>query len=578
MDPRQELQELRRLEELESRLAEQDLGEVRKQQQRAQANVYAGQDVSKMSAPMRFLGGAKSAWDRAAMGLKGMVTDLTPEDRALLEQGKAFREQADTAGTVGNIAGDIALTAAPALRAQQAVATGARYLPRAMQFVGRGVPSSAVAGGATSAALAPEDRSEAAFGGAAGGALGQASGQILTKALGGMVSGQVTPAARQLMDQGAFVPMWKASENKKLRTLAERGRAYPIAGDIIKSQERAGIESWNKILMKEATPPTFFVDDAGVIRRSTTEPVPDVGTEGLNKLASKFDNAYGTLYGNRGVPVDDMFKTEVGQLSESTRRYMPSVSSDVDGMITKVNDILAGPTASKTTRTGGQPVGKGLVSQNMKTPLVTATEPGREVISYNALKEAIDTVDKGVTAAWRVGNSDKAEALMALRDSLRQMRTRGLPPEVQSMGDEINQAYAKFKTIERAAGTLGAQRAGGVVTPGQQLSSIRARDKTPNKSAFSRGNAPGQRQALTAQEVYGSTLPEVGPGTAEKLMPLIGFGLPMMGADAGMTALLGTQTGQRFLTGGLPMQASFRRYGNEYLVPALRAAGTALGD
>jgi len=578
MDPRQELQELRRLEELESRLAEQDLGEVRKQRERSQANLYAGQDVSKMSAPMRFLGGAKSAFDRAAMGLKGMVTDLTPEDRALLEQGKAFREQADTAGTVGNIVGDIALTAAPALRAQQAVATGARYLPRAMQFVGRGVPSAAVAGGTTSAALAPEDRSEAAFGGAAGGALGQAGGQILTKTLGGMVSGQVTPAARELMGQGAFVPMWKASENKTLRTLAERARALPGAGEIIKGQERAGIESWNRILTREATPPTPVLDDAGNVLRWEKTPVTDVGTEGLNKLSDKFNRAYGSLYGNRGVPVDDAFSSEVSQLSQSTRRYMPSVADDVDGMISKVNDILAGPTAAKTTRTGGQPVGKGLVSKNLKTPVVTATEPGREVISYNALKEAIDTVDKGVTSSWRAGNADKAEALMALRDSLHQMRTRGLPPEVQSMGDEINQAYAKFKTIQRAAGTLGAQRAGGVVTPGQQLSSIRARDKTPEKSAFSRGNAPGQRQALTAQEVYGSTLPDVGPGTAEKLLPLIGFGLPMMGMDMGATALLGTQPGQRFLLGSMPGQAAVRRYGNEYLVPALRAAGTALGD
>jgi hypothetical protein len=512
------------------------------------------------------------------MGLKGLVTDLTPEDRALLEQGRAFTQQAGTAGTIGNVAGDVAMTAAPALRAQQAVSAGARFLPQAMQFVGRGIPSAAVAGGVTSAALAPEDRGSAAGGGAAGGAIGQAAGQALTKTLGGLVSGQVTPAARELMDQGAFVPMWKATENKRLRTIAERARALPGAGEIIKGQERAGVESWNRILTREATPPTPVLDDAGNVLRWEKKPVTDVGIEGLNKLANKFDEAYGSLYGNQGVPVDDVFKSEIGQLAQSTRRYIPSVADDVDGMISKVTDILAGPTAARTTRTGGQPVGRGLVSKNLRTPVVSSVEPGREVISYNALKEAIDTVDKGVTSAWKAGNADKAEALMALRDSLHQMRARGLPPEVQSMADEINQAYAKFKTVERAASTLGAQRAGGVVTPAQQLSSIRARDKTPQKSAFARGNAPGQRQALTAQEVYGSTLPEVGPGTAEKLLPIVGFGLPMMGMDLGASALLGTQTGQRFLTGGLPGQAAVRRYGDEFLVPALRAYGTSMGD
>lgn len=578
MDARAELEELRRLEELENRLASQDIGEVKKQRERAQANVYAGQDVGQMSSPMRFLGGAKAAWDRAAMGLKGLVTDLTPEDRALLEQGRAFTQQAGTAGTIGNVAGDVAMTAAPALRAQQAVSAGARFLPQAMQFVGRGIPSAAVAGGVTSAVLAPEDRGSAAVGGAAGGAIGQAAGQALTKTFGGLVSGQVTPAARELMDQGAFVPMWKATENKRLRTIAERARALPGAGEIIKGQERAGVESWNRILTREATPPTPVLDDAGNVLRWEKKPVTDVGTEGLNKLAGKFDEAYGSLYGNQGVPVDDVFKSEIGQLAQSTRRYIPSVADDVDGMISKVTDILAGPTAARTTRTGGQPVGRGLVSKNLRTPVVSSVEPGREVISYNALKEAIDTVDKGVTSAWKAGNADKAEALMALRDSLHQMRARGLPPEVQSMADEINQAYAKFKTIERAASTLGAQRAGGVVTPAQQLSSIRARDKTPQKSAFARGNAPGQRQALTAQEVYGSTLPEVGPGTAEKLLPIVGFGLPMMGMDLGASALLGTQTGQRFLTGGLPGQRAIRQYGNEFLVPALRAYGTSMGD
>jgi len=550
----------------------------KQQRERAQANLYAGQDVGQMSAPMRFLGGAKAAWDRAAMGLKGMVTDLTPEDQALLEQGKAFTGQAGTAGTFGNVAGDVAMTAAPALRAQQAISAGARFLPQAMQFVGRGIPSAALAGGVTGAALAPEDRGSSAIGGAAGGAIGQAAGQALTKGLGGLVSGQVTPAARELMDQGAFVPMWKASENRVLRNVAERARALPVSGEIIRGQERAGIESWNRILTREATPPTPVLDDAGNVLRWEKSPVTDVGTQGLNKLANKFDEAYGALYGNRGVPVDQAFQTEIGQLSQSTRRYMPSVADDVDGMIAKVNDILAGPTAAKTTRTGGQPVGRGLVSRGMKTPVVSTTEPGREVISYNALKDAIDTVDKGVTSAWKTGNADKAEALMALRDSLQQMRTRGLPPEVQSMADEINQAYAKFKTVERAASTLGAQRAGGVVTPNQQLSSIKARDRSPNKSSFSRGNAPGQQKALTAQEVYGSTLPEVGPGTAEKLLPVIGFGLPMMGMDMGASALLGTQTGQRFLMGGLPGQSAVRRYGNEFLVPALRAYGTSMGD
>ena len=135
MDPRQELEELRRLEDLERRLGSQDLGEVRKQKEATQANLYAGQDVSQMGSVMRGLGGAKAAWDRAALGLKGMFTDLTPEDKALLEQGKAFTKQGGTAATVGDIGADALMMAAPALRGQQAIMAGAKMLARAGQCI-----------------------------------------------------------------------------------------------------------------------------------------------------------------------------------------------------------------------------------------------------------------------------------------------------------------------------------------------------------------------------------------------------------------------------------------------------------
>jgi hypothetical protein len=110
------------------------------------------------------------------------------------------------------------------------------------------------------------------------------------------------------------------------------------------------------------------------------------------------------------------------------------------------------------------------------------------------------------------------------------------------------------------------------------LNAIKANDRTPNKSGFSGGNALNQQDVLRAERVLGNRLPEVGPGTAEKLAPLLGFGLPMLAGDMGATALLGSKTGQRFLMGGLPGQAGIRQLGSEYLVPALRNIGTSIGN
>jgi len=578
MSSRQELEELRRLDELERKLASQDLGEVRKQKDVAQANVYAGDNVKDMGSVMRGLGGAKVAWDRAAMGLKEIFTDLTPEDQALLDQGKAFMNQGGTAATVGGVAGDIAITAAPAMRAQRAIMAGKQMLPKAMQWMSSSIPAAVISGGVTSAALTPENRGTAAIGGALGAGVGETAGRVLTKTLGGLTSGSVTPEARAVMDQGAFVPMWKATDSKILRNVAERARALPVSGSFIKGQERAGIESWNKILVKEATPPMPVLDDVGNVLRWESKPVTATGTSGLNQLAERFEDAYAALYGNRGVPVDDVFASRLNSIVSDAKAYLPGIADDVAGAVRRAEDTLMGLTSPTVTRKGGQPVGKGIVSSRIKTPVTQTIEPGREVVPHTNVTTALDDINNAITAAYKSGNGEKAETLQEVRSAIESLRSRGLPPEVQSQAADINKAYAKFKTLERAAGSMGAQKAGGVVTPQQQLSSIKARDKTPDKSAFARGNAPGQQQALQANQVFGSELPEVGPGTAEKLLPLLGFGLPMIGADFGATALLGTQSGQKFLMGQLPGQAGIRKYGDEYLVQALRQLGMQAGN
>ena len=583
MDPRQELEELRRLEDLERRLGSQDLGEVRKQKEATQANLYAGQDVSQMGSVMRGLGGAKAAWDRAALGLKGMFTDLTPEDKALLEQGKAFTKQGGTAATVGDIGADALMMAAPALRGQQAIMAGAKMLPKAAQFIGGRLPSAALASGATSAALAPEDRTGAFYGGAAGGVLGEAAGRVLTKTLGGVVSDRVTPAARELMDQGANVPMWKAVDDttrpgRVLRNAAERAKVLPVAGDMIRGQERAAIESWNRILVREATPPMPVLDDAGrVLRFEYDKPVTAVGSEGLQELSKRFNDAYGALYGTRGVPVDDAFVSQLRGIVRDAQAYLPGVADDVAGAVRKAEDTLMGLTSPTVQRQGGQTVGKGIVSSRIKAPVTETVQLGREVVPHSNVKQALDDINNAITAAYKSGNGEKAEALQKVRSSIEALRSRGLPPEVAAQADEINKAYAKFKTLSRASSMLGAQKQGGVVTPGQQLNSIRARDKSPDKAAFARGTAPGQQQALTAQQVYGNQLPDIGPGTAEKLLPFVGMGLPMMGMDAGATALLGTQTGQNLLMGKYGWQGGVRNY-SPYVIQALRNYGAAVGN
>lgn len=277
------------------------------------------------------------------------------------------------------------------------------------------------------------------------------------------------------------------------------------------------------------------------------------------------------------VPVDQTFKSQLRSIERDAQAYLPGSAADIAGAVRKAEDTLMGLVSPTVTRQGGQPLGKGLVSSKIMTPVTETVKLGREVVPHANVKEALDDIDIAITAAFKSGNGEKAQALVAVRSAIESLRLRGLPPEVAAQADEINKAYAKFMTISRASGMLGAQKQGGVITPGQQLNAIRARDNSPNKSAFARGTAPGQQQALTAQQVYGNQLPEIGPGTAEKLLPIVGFGLPMIGMDAGATALLGTQTGQNLLMGKYGLQGGVRKY-SPYLIEALRNYGAAVGN
>jgi hypothetical protein len=558
------------LKAMQGMAAARDPMAIKAAQQKQNANTYAGEDVGTMGTIMRGLGGAKHAWDKAAMGLKGLVTDLTPEDQALLQQGEAFLNEGGTAAKVGQIGADVAMTAAPVARGMQVANAGIRMLPKAAQFIGKGgIAPAAVAGGAVSAALDPNDRAGAAMGGAAGGAIGQGVGNVLTKALGGVVSNRVTPEARQLMNQGVNVPLWKGTESKILRDVGERAKVLPVVGNIIRGQERSAFDDFNRVMAGRATPPTPVLDDAGnVLRWETGSKVSGTGSEAIDELGKRFNQSYDALYKGRGIPVDDAYGRETASILESTRNYFPRIADDVESASRQADDILRRGTESKFTQSPiVDDAGKPFVNEQM----------GHATTRPESVKQAIDALETRITSAYQRGDAEAAEQLKALRASIEDLRGRGLPPEVASQAGEINKAYATFKQLQRANSQLGAQTSG-VTTPRQMLSAIKANDRTPGKSAFSRGSALNQADVLNAEQVLGSRLPDVGPGTAEKLLPAIGLGLPMMGYDAGLTALLGTKTGQKFLMGGLPGQAGIRQYGNQYLVPALRSFGVAEGN
>jgi len=509
------------------------------------------QDVEKMregGAVDRFGRGALANLENIGYGLKGLVSDFTPEEQRDIDVNKAFLEGVEGEGiraeNLGSLVTDIASFAVPG----GAFVKGARMLPAAMKLA-KAAPVLAPLAGETalgaglSAAYAPENRgTAAAFGGIGGGA-----GYGLTRALGKVAGGLVKPSeeAAQLMEQGVNVPIWKATENKLLRGVVERAKALPITKSFVYGQERKALEGVNKNWFANATPPAPVLDEAGtVLRWELDKPVTKIGSEGLQELTDKFDDAYKALYKGRVIPIDDSYKQEIRSIINEVKKYYPErVSEEFNKAVLQADDLL---------RQATRPF------SDLKTGKF---RKGREGVSSESIKVSIDSLNKRIRQAWKKGEENLAESLSAVRDIITDLRVRGLPPEVASMAKPINAAYANFKQLQKAAQSLDVQKQG-IITPNQMLSAIKATDITPGKSAFARGGARNQADVLNATRALGSELPEVGPGTAEKLLfPGLLMTPSVLGADFGIGAGLAAVTsgpGQRILMSGYSKQKAIQ--------------------
>jgi hypothetical protein len=212
----------------------------------------------------QFLGGAKHAWDRAAMGVKGLVTGLTPEEEQLLSQGKAFVKGTGPASTVGQIAADVGMSLAP-------VARGAQVLTKTLSGLGRAAP--VVADIATNAgyaaATAPEDRGEAmAWGGG-----GAAFGQMLPRAVARLVKpynpGKGTQA---LIDAGVTPTLGDAmaADQRALGAAVVRSgerlvESTPLAGSVLRSTRQRALDDFQRATREAALPPGASKEAAATI-------------------------------------------------------------------------------------------------------------------------------------------------------------------------------------------------------------------------------------------------------------------------------------------------------------------------
>jgi hypothetical protein len=426
----------------------------------------------------KFMGGVGASMDRAALGLKGLVSSLSPQDQERL----AINKQTSNTGPgiAGSIVGDVAMTASPssAIAKLASIASSAKTA----NVVGQAALGAGY-GGLTS----PNNRLEGSVAGGVGAGLGTIAGQ----ALGGIAKPIANSIQAKMMESGINL-----SPGQAMGGLTQwlENRMSGLSPNVAKARSQ-GVADWYKTQVEKSLPETQTSIFGVAIKPS----LASEGRDAINEASDVFENAYSMVYSKGGPVVPDAVLSS--SLYSIYKTVAPKIrAKDADQL---KEDILR----LRGDFQGGS-------------------------IDARAIKDVIKEYTSLATNAMRDGNHKLGASYNGVAQSLRDLVGRQYP----DIGKELkylDQKYSEFLRLQNASGKIGAGE--GIANPNQVLSSIREMDKSANKRAFSRGNASKSQlnEAEEAKRIFGSDIPAVGPGTAERMtIPLatqnIGVAMPSL--------------------------------------------------
>jgi hypothetical protein len=299
-------------------------------------------------------------------------------------------------------------------------------------------------------------------------------------AIGGLAKGlrgfKPSAEAEQYMQQGIQPTLGQGVDKsgiigKGIGKFEEATKSIPFGGSATThARERASGE-WMQNVFKKAEIPELGIKTDNA-----------VGHEAIGKLQSGFNNAYNSVLKNEEL------------------KRTPAMARDI------VNIVKTAPDIQK------------VVEKELSTLGTGAT------INADSLHRAIASLrDTGhrYSISPSAAEHYQGEALKDVASSLRQYMGSRLAPEKLAELNKIDSKYGTFKTLQRAAGMVGAED--GKISGSQLLNAVRAMDKTKDKSAFGRGEALLQKEAKSAKKVFGDTLSE--SGTTPRALAATALGL-----------------------------------------------------
>lgn len=457
--------------------------------------VMPGDEGAAMLAGMRPLGNALA--NDAQRGIANTNAQYAP-----------YAAAHPVAAGAGNIGGMVAATAPLAVMTPGMGGMG---------FLGRATTGAAL--GAANGAVEPIENPGNNFWQQKLGQIGAnaAVGGIATPVaagIGSMLSGVVDPVKQRLADMGITMTPgqilgggWNTVENKMT--------SLPLIGDLIKGAQQRGVQSFNKAAYDQVLAP---------LGQKYSGPVGQEGIEGVQRAIG---NAYDDALSNMTFRASDpQFQSDITNLS-GLAQGLPAAQQHT------FMNVLQNQVFGKLSPQGWMdgPTLKGVQSELSRAARGYGGDPS---FDNRQLGTAIGEIKNAIDASLPRYNA---------------------PDAVQGLAN-ANSAWANFVRLRGAAGSQGAMNNGGIFTPAQFQSAVRAADKSVGKGASASGNALMQDFSQDAMGVLGKGYPDSGTagrlGTAGAIGAIAAHPAMLLNPWtylAGAPALAYTPLGQRAVQG-----------------------------
>lgn len=439
---------------------------------------------------------------------KDFQTGTRQADQQIANQERAYEAARQLKGETGidamRLAGNL-VGGAPLAAASPATA-GLNLATRAGIGAGLGAAGSLISPvTSTETPYAEQKQNQALVGSLTGGAAVPA-----TAALGATLRGVTDPVRQRLAAAGVTMTPGQLLGGALQRT-EEKLTSVPVLGDLIKNAQQRSIGSFNRATYQDA------LDQVG----ETFPKNESIGSKGVAYVRDKIGSVYDSIVPRARFVMDQNFTGDLNAIRADLAQNAPGALQQFDNIV-----------ENQITKKLGNGVLNGDQWNNSRS---TITGIARNRLAGNS------TPDDRVLA----------DALGDLTDALNAGVGRSSPSDVMTTLQRANAAWARYKQIERAAGSTGASNNGNIFTAAQFSSAARNQATAAQKATNS---GLGGQLAADATDVLGSKYPDSGtvgrslmtmlPGLAAGHIVAPSVVIPAA-AGIGAASIPYTATGQR---------------------------------